>query len=612
MKLAGLTWTKDDEPEIISRGPNDLTKLVDGNIPLNYYVVSKPEEDGGETLSSSVDSDSIVPEDNEDANYKMPKEMVRDIMKYSIGTLDQITVAPTSNEFLAKKTTFGDTISKTLENNNNDTDYLLTALHSLGNYLFNENGPNYSKLDLAKTFNLLHELQSKYYANPEILTQVNYIAGSLIKNLKEDPNGKQYTQQFYSLIPESTKCQDNNPDLVLLSMKLMSDGLAKKPFLIDEVYDETVPVVLSLMKLYKDNPEIQQKGYNILSQFANNKVYASALVNNGILPTIKETLENAIYSDSLKEGKPIKAEVFKLLANISKDEANSPKIADEIMGQLISDLNDKGYDPDSNGQEIVMLLNTLLNNKDCVAPFVQYGGIDACVKLLDQNDSNPELAKTLFDIFKKVANASDEYKKMLQQKKLPEIVNRVIKKVGVYDKKLEYEGRQLLFVTNLCKVELEDPNKINVDEIKIIEPIPPEVKNFLTSGRQVKIINEQGDIKPMQLIFTQDLMKVSAKKIKSNLPPKPKYIIDTPTIKKVLKGHGTDAFKKSKGLFRSIPKPEVCFSIIGPTTVDGVKALNIECENEKEVDRWIKYLKIVLDYFKKTHTIKGNVLIKNK
>ena len=157
---------------------------------------------------------------------------------------------------------------------------------------------------------------------------------------------------------------------------------------------------------------------------------------------------------------------------------------------------------------------------------------------------------------------------------------------------------------------MEDPNKIHVDEIKIVEPIPPEVKNYLTSGKQVKIINNNGDVKPMQLIFTQDLMKVSAKKLKSNLPPKPKYIIDTLTIKKILKGHGTDAFKKSKGLFRSIPKPENCFSIIGPTDVDGTKSLNVECENEKDVDRWIKYLSIVINYFKKTKGIKGNVLIK--
>ena len=114
----------------------------------------------------------------------------------------------------------------------------------------------------------------------------------------------------------------------------------------------------------------------------------------------------------------------------------------------------------------------------------------------------------------------------------------------------------------------------------------------------------------MQLIFTQDLMKVSGKKLKSNLPPKPKYIIDTLTIKKILKGHGTDAFKKSKGLFKKIPPPELCFSIIGPTTAEGMKALNVVCESEKDVERWIDYLKIVINYFKKTKGIKGNVLIK--
>ena len=63
-------------------------------------------------------------------------------------------------------------------------------------------------------------------------------------------------------------------------------------------------------------------------------------------------------------------------------------------------------------------------------------------------------------------------------------------------------------------------------------------------------------------------------------------------------------------MFRKIPPPEHCFSIIGPTTVDGVKALNVQCDDEKEVDRWIKYLQIVINYFKKTHTIKGTVIVK--
>ena len=308
------------------------------------------------------------------------------------------------------------------------------------------------------------------------------------------------------------------------------------------------PNVLSLLKLYKDNAEIQEAGYGVLSHYGKNKIYAASLINNGILPTIKETLENTLFSDTLvARNKPIRGQIFKLLSNVSQDPENAPKIADEVMGQLIDEIKDKGYNEDSNGKEIVQLLDTLLSSSQCVAPFVQFGGIEACIDILDKNDSNATLAMSVFSIFKKVSGASDEYKRLLQEKKLPDLVNRVIKKVGAYDKKIEFEGRQLVFNVNLSKVELEDPNKINVQEIKINEPIPPPVRNFLTSGKQVKAVNEDGEIKPMQLIFSQDLMKVSLKKVKSDLPPKPKYIIDTITIKKILQGHGSDAFKKSKG-----------------------------------------------------------------
>ena len=548
-------------------------------------------------------------EEEENVNNLKPTELVRGIMKNCGEALEQITVPPSSNEYLANKTTFGDTMNKTLENENNDTDYLITGLHALSNHLFNENGKNYAKLDLPKVYKLCKDLQSKYYSNPDILTNVNSIAGALVKNLKDDNKGKEYTKKFYDLIPESTKIQDYNPDLVLMSLKLMHDGLVKKPYLVDEVYDETVPNTLNLMKLYKDNPEIQENGYKILSLFAKNNVFASSMISNGLLDAIKDTLENPLFNDTLKDNvKELKSEIFKLLNTLSGEKETCPKIADELMGNLVSELNDKGYNDE--GKLIVPLLDNLCQNKECIPPFVQYKGIDACINLLNNNDTNVELISHIFSIFKNVANASDEYKKMLQEKKLPEIINRIIKKIGPYDKKLEFEGRQLLFNVNLCKIQLEDPNSIGVDDIKIVEPIPPEVRNFLTSGKQVKIINDHGDVKQMQLIFSQDLMKVSGKKIKSNLPPKPKYIIDTPTIKKILKGHGTDAFKKSKGLFRKIPAPEICFSIIGPTTVDGVKSLNVQCENEKEVDRWIKYLQIVINYFKKTHAIKGTVIVK--
>ena len=130
------------------------------------------------------------------------------------------------------------------------------------------------------------------------------------------------------------------------------------------------------------------------------------------------------------------------------------------------------------------------------------------------------------------------------------------------------------------------------------------------SYSQLKLINEHGEVKEKQLLFTRDLLKVQAKLIKSNLPPKPKYVIETNNIKAIIKGHGTDAFKKSGGLFRSVPKPELCFSIIGPKTEDGLtKALNVVCKNEKEANRWIDYMESVIIFFQKKKYL-GNVEIK--
>jgi len=54
----------------------------------------------------------------------------------------------------------------------------------------------------------------------------------------------------------------------------------------------------------------------------------------------------------------------------------------------------------------------------------------------------------------------------------------------------------------------------------------------------------------------------------------------------------------------------LCFSIIGPTTVDGVKSLNVECDTEDDANKWLTYLEVVINHLKKTKIIKTNVIIK--
>ena len=75
------------------------------------------------------------------------------------GALEQITIPPASNDYLSTRTTFNDTINKTLENENNDTDYLVSALHALSNHIFNDNGKNYSKLVLQRDYKICREFK---------------------------------------------------------------------------------------------------------------------------------------------------------------------------------------------------------------------------------------------------------------------------------------------------------------------------------------------------------------------------------------------------------------------------------------------------------------------
>ena len=62
---------------------------------------------------------------------------------------------------------------------------MIIVLHALGNHLLSDEIKNWDNLDLEIIYKLLHNLQSKYYSNPEVLTNVNYIAGALEK-LKND------------------------------------------------------------------------------------------------------------------------------------------------------------------------------------------------------------------------------------------------------------------------------------------------------------------------------------------------------------------------------------------------------------------------------------------
>ena len=547
--------------------------------------------------------DFIVDDDNK-------IDYVKSTMKNSINCLDKITISNESNIYLSNKTNFISTIIKTIKNENHNINFLIIALHSLGNFFFNEE-INKKKPILNDLYEILKILHKKYYSNSEILTNINYISGNIIKNTNGSNN--EFVKKFYDLISESIKCQDWNVNLILIALKLIHSGLTKNNFLIDEVFDDTCSNIFNLLSLYKDNVEIQANCLKILSIFSKfSNIYSYSMVNSGILINIKECLDNENFNQNKKSKNLIHNEVFNLLDNLSKDENNCKKISDDLMQNLLKQINEEGYNEDSESNNIIKLLSILLKNKYSIQIFVQQKGLETLIQLLKDNITNVNLILILFKILTNIVEANDEYKIMLKNLEISKILNEIIKEVGIYDKKIEYQARSLNFLINSAKISLEEINddEIDYNDIKVVNPIKPEIKNFLCSGKTLKIINNYGEVKKKQLMFSDDLLKVFAKKVNEKQPTKNKYIIETVNIKQVVKGHATDAFKKSKGLFRSIPKPEVCFCIFGPASIDGIKVINVQCDSEKDVDKWIKYIEIVIDYFKKTHAIQNDVQFK--
>jgi len=61
-----------------------------------------------------------------------------------------------------------------------------------------------------------------------------------------------------------------------------------------------------------------------------------------------------------------------------------------------------------------------------------------------------------------------------------------------------------------------------------------------------------GKKKQMLLIMTQDMLRIMAKKLNTDSPPKDKYIIEISQIKKIVRGYANDSYTKSMGFFTKV------------------------------------------------------------
>ena len=591
---------------LIKNKPEMIQKMCDLSITSNmvnyldiYNNKVMPKSDQVEILNLLLKKTNAI----NGGNNILKKNYVKEILLNCINYLSIITSTVEGNNYISNNTSFNKYIILAIENENNDNIFLSIALKCLSNYFKSEIGLMFLLTNIVDVYHLITNLQNKYYSESEILTNMNNICDTAINSNKI---AKNYIKNFFEVLKENIKFKEIDLDLIKLTLNIIKKSLENNNYLVDEINIQFITNVINILKRYKDNYDIQFYCYSITSFIMDEKyILAFSNIIKDLLIQIKQNVID-FNKEDYNNNKTIKEQIKNYINDnillISKIHDNSEFIISEIIIPFIQELNDLNINEEIKLPFILNIFENIFKykNKNYIESFIKNKGLDKLLAFLNTENldlKNIKLILTIFNIMKNILKINDEYKIKMQKLNVVQTINNLIKLN--LDKKIEFEGKSIIFLINQTNYQLEKIEEVSMAKIDIIDPIGPIIKNFLTSGKQLKILNKNGEIKEMQLLFNQDLTKVMAKPTKGNLPPKSQYTLEINNIKSIVKGHGTVVFKKCKGLFKSAPKPENCFSIIGPMTQSGIpKALNVICNNERDVDKWIKYMETVVNYFK--------------
>ena len=494
------------------------------------------------------------------------------------------------NKFM---TTILDLLSKT----NIYSKVVLQTLFALKNYFIKDLQDKWVQSEIEELFNIFKSLQKDFYANSEVLTNINNICGLILKGLKN----KQLSEKYYLLCLEGLNCQDWNLDIVLLSLKIIKEHLISHEDLRNDVFEQTNKSVLNILRIYLNSLEIQILCFEILTVFSENKVLSFNIVNSDIMESIRDTLSNPDFKSDKEKRLQIRICVFKLLNYLAYDDSTSEKIASELMEPFINDLLSTEFTEDL--IQISSLLSILLRTTQAIDLFLQNKGNEALCSAIEKFYEYRKFILNCFKMIKEICFSSEENKKKLKECGIEDKIKIAMEKCKPEDKIIKFEGK--IAINNITYDKEKEKNKPytppNYQEIKSAKLIKSTLYDYITSGITVKGLNPKGKAKEFVLSFSPDLMKIYFHKPKTPLiPPKIKYTLETP-ITKIVKGHGTDLFKKAGGVFSKPPDKALCFSIIQDKLENEKKerSLNVICSNDKECEKIFGAIELGI-YFAKT------------
>jgi hypothetical protein len=216
------------------------------------------------------------------------------------------------------------------------------------------------------------------------------------------------------------------------------------------------------------------------------------MVCDNIFSIIKDTFDLLVRTQ--QKGK-IHWDLHDMLFNIIQlliADFNNKKIASSIfIGQFITDLKDE--DPKNitgSVEKIIEFFFNVFEIKEKCSEFMQFSGLDALLTILKDNSTNTQIIKNSFKLMSKIVNSDDEFKIVFKNLKIIEFVNEILSNPLIKkDKEFTLIAQILINDINdiKTKINIEEINSISESIMKNKDGLGPEIRNFLTSGRMIRL-----------------------------------------------------------------------------------------------------------------------------
>ena len=582
--LCSLLTMEENKKEFF---PSDILKnIVDS---INKY---SEKIDSNDENTEQMENKANIPDEN---SIKMYNSILNNYLRI----INYFSSNEKSPDIINEK--YLNIILNTIKKTKLDISNIILSLGCLNFYFIKTQKEEWKNEDIQNVYLILNTMKETYNSNSDILINICILIGSILKGLSL----KFLIERFYSLVIDCINCQESNEKLVASNLSIIKEYLTKNKELESEVFENTEKVVMNLLKIYPKNFSIIINSYGILSLFSQMNAFAHILVQADLINLIKSTLSNKEIDINDEQKNELRLIIYRLLSYLSNlnDKDINQKISLELMENFVNDLKIENYSEYL--FENTKILVYLFKNKLSIETFIQNSGLEAIISCLDKFSENKNLIYNIFIILRDIMFSSNENKEKIKSLNIKDKIQNILDKSDDKNKRMKMEGKILIY--NISYIKKEKSKENTKDKLPFLEYIEKEkiiknnIYNNITKGIQIRAPNPKGKIKEFNLCFSPDLMKIYLKKPKSgNIPPKPKYTIETPLVKDVIQNYEITNFKKG-GLINKIPEKHLCFAI-EQELIEGQKSpktLIIICNNNTETNLIWGSVEIIVDYIKR-------------